>query len=140
MRRVMLVSVTLAVISLLSIISQFYVAKGVICVYVKILPYLLPLAYLLGLFTALLFEEKEPCREKMYRLLRRIFRGDEMTAVEIALREGTQAELAGKIGKVRASRVVKKLESMGIIRRKKKNQTYVLKVNFPDDEIRLDRR
>ncbi len=131
MRKVMLVSVTLAVISLLSIISQFYVAKGIICVYVKILPYLLPLAYLLGLFTDLLCEEKEPCREKMYRLLKRIFRGDEIAAIEVAVRGGTQAELAGKIGKVRASRVVKRLESMGILRREKKNQTYVLDMNFP---------
>jgi uncharacterized membrane protein len=124
-RWVALSVVSLAGISFFSIYIGTHIAQGIICNYIQIIPYLLPTAYVLGFFLGYsLIQIKS---ERKPEDVADLFEGNEKEAVLVALRDGTQADVARKVGKVRAHRTIRALETKGIVEKIKKGNTYLLK-------------
>ncbi|GEM_PF-3417007 len=117
--------ISLAGISLFSLYVGVHIAKGIICSYVNLAPYLMPVVYVLGFFLGYsLIQIKS---ERKPEDLADLFEEEERDVVLVALQGGTQAEVARKIGKVKAHRTVRSLETKGIVIREKKGNTYRLK-------------
>ena len=112
-------------ISIFSLYVADHLAKGIICSYVFLTPYALPLVYGLGF----LFGYSLPqLRQKDVRKnVLGLFTGDERIVIEATMFGKNQAELAVKIGKVRAHRTIKSLELRGLVERTKTGNTYRLK-------------
>jgi len=117
--------ISLAGISLFSLYVGTHIAKGIICSYVNLAPYLMPVVYVLGFFLGYsLIQIKS---ERKPEDLADLFEEGERDVVLAALRGRTQADIARKAGKVKAHRIVRSLETKGIVIREKKGNTYRLK-------------
>jgi hypothetical protein len=122
---VVLSVLSLAGISLFSLYVGMHIAMGIICSYVHLTPYIMPVAYVLGFFLGYsLIQIKSRTDPKD---LSQLFDGSDEAAVSLALGGGTQSDLAASLGKVKAYRTVKDLRTRGIIEREKKGNTYLLK-------------
>ena len=117
--------VSLAGISLFSMYVSSHIAQGIICNYVNLAPYLLPVSYVLGFFLGYSLIQIKSNRKPVE--LADLFEGVEKEIVSVTIRGGTQAEVARKVGKVRTHRAVRSLETKGIVVREKKGNTYLLK-------------
>ncbi len=111
---------SLAAISVFSLYVGVHLARGILCNYVYATPYALPLVYVLGFFLGYAI----PQMEKEHRNIADLFDGDEKVVVEVALRGGMQSEVARKIGKVKAHRVIRAMENRGLITKTKKGNTF----------------
>ncbi len=121
---IVLAVLSLALFSLFSLYVGIHLEKGVICSYVYLAPYVIPISYVLGfLFGYAIPQISRPNPKRVLAL----FEGDEKFVLEIAFKHGTQAEVARKLGRVRAHRLVKELERRGLVERVKKGATYQLK-------------
>lgn len=122
---VVLSVLSLAGISLFSLYVGMHIAQGIICQYVHLMPYLLPVVYVLGFVLGYsLIQIKQEGVKPGH--LAGVFEGDDREAVKLALEGGTQADLAGRIGKVRAHRAVKGLATRGLLEREEHGNTYRL--------------
>ena len=125
MNKWMVISIlSLAAVSLFSLYIGSHIAQGIICSYVHLAPYLIPTSYVLGFFLGYALHQ---IREKPKGDVSEVFEGDRKLAVKVAVAGGMQADVAKKIGKVRAHRTIRSLENKGIVERVKKGNTYVLK-------------
>ena len=117
---------SLTLVSLFGMYVGNHIAQGIICNYVFMTPYLLPVVYILGFFLGYsipqLISKRDP------KNLINLFKGDEKIAVEVAIQCGIQTDVAKKIGKVRAHRVIRNLEITGILEKEKFGRTYKLKL------------
>ena len=121
-RWVLLTVISLVGISLFSLYVGNHLAKGIICSYVFLTPYALPLVYGLGF---LLGYSLPQLRQKdTGKYIIGLFTGDEQEVVKAAIEDRTQADVAAKIGKVRAHRTIRALETKGIIERERRGNTY----------------
>lgn len=116
---------SLAGISLFSMYVSSHIAQGIICNYVNLAPYLLPVSYVLGFFLGYSLIQIKSDRKP--EDVADLFQGFEKEVVLVALRGGTQADVARKVGKVRTHRTVRSLETKGLIVREKAGNTYQLK-------------
>ena len=123
-RWVLLSVISLVGISLFSLYVGNHLAKGIICSYVFLTPYALPLVYGLGFLLGYSLPQLKQSDAKNHVV--ELFTGDEREAVKAAIEGKKQAHVAAKIGKVRAHRVIRNLETRGIVQRKRKGNTYQL--------------
>ena len=114
---------SLAGISLFSLYVGIHLARGILCNYIYLTPYALPLVYVLGFFLGYAIPQ---IRQKKIDI-KEFFEKEERIVVEGALLGETQAEIARKIGKVKAHRIIRRLENRGIVRKERYGNTYVLK-------------
>ncbi len=110
-------------ISVFSLYVGVHLARGILCNYVYLMPYMLPVAYALGFFLGYAIPQIQKQRVPVELL----FEGEEREVVIAAMRGRNQSELSRKLGKVRAHRVVRSLEVRGIIEKEKEGNTYRLR-------------
>ena len=124
-RWILLSVASLVGVSIFALYIADHLAKGIICSYVFLTPYALPLVYGLGFLLGYSLPQlrQKDARKNVIGL----FTGDERTVVEAAVSGKNQSELAGSIGKVRAHRTIKSLELRGLVERKRTGNTYQLK-------------
>ncbi|HDR53277.1 MAG TPA: hypothetical protein ENN60_01205 [archaeon] len=116
---------SLVAISLFSIYVTGHLAQGILCSYVYLTPYFLPVAYILGFLFGYAIPQITQ-KERDPKQLAGLFEGDEREAVMVALEGKTQADLSSKIGKVRAHRTIRKLETTGLVQKERVGRSYRL--------------
>jgi hypothetical protein len=116
---------SLAGISIFSMYVISHMVQGIICNYVSLAPYLLPVSYVLGFFLGYSLIQIKSERKPVE--LAELFEGVEKEVVLVTIRGGTQAEVARTAGKVRTHRAVRALENKGVVTREKAGNTYLLK-------------
>mgnify|MGYP000038165211 CR=1 FL=1 len=115
---------SLAGISLFSVYVGIHLARGIICNYIYLTPYALPLVYVLGFFLGYAIPH---IRASKPPRVEELFEDGERVVVEAALQGLTQADVAKKLGKVRAHRIIRELENRGIVEREPRGNTFILK-------------
>ncbi len=116
---------SLVAISLFSIYVAGFTSQGIMCSYVTMMPYFLPISFALGL----LFGYAVPQitrKEKDPKLVANLFENDEKEVILAAIENRMQSEVSAKIGKVKAFRIIRKLEMKGLVGRKQEGGTYRL--------------
>ncbi len=116
---------SLTAVSLFSMYIGNHLARGILCNYVYMTPYLMPVIYILGFFLG--YSIPQLLSKINKNDLAELFSRDEKEVILIALNKGLQTEVSKKIGKVKSHRTIRALENKGLVIKEKKGKTYTLK-------------
>ena len=101
-------------ISLFSIYVAGFTSQGIMCSYVTMMPYFLPISFALGLLFGYALPQIAR-KERDPQQVANLFEGDEKAVVLAAVGNKMQSEVSAKIGKVKAFRTIRRLENKGVV-------------------------
>jgi len=116
---------SLVAISLFSIYVAGFTSQGIMCSYVTMMPYFLPISFALGLLFGFALPQITR-KERDPKQVANLFGKEEKEVILAAIEGRTQSEVSTKIGKVKAFRTIRKLENKGLVMKVAEKGSYRL--------------
>ncbi len=124
-----IVAALVVLTSLATLYAWAAMEKGEICLWSFPIAALIPTFFSLGLIAGYLLHKAIEGMQIVSNALLKGLEGDEKKVVEILLGKGgkcLQSSISRELGKVKASRVIQRLEKKGIVERVKVGKTYIV--------------